>query len=647
MAQLRLSAFAATLVALLWPITLAAQSDVEWRHYSGDQKGSKYSPADQIDARNVGTLREAWRWRSPDAEIDTKMPAHPYKSTPLMVGGRVYVITGLNVLHALDARSGETVWSFDPKAYERGRVPHGGYNSRGVEFWTDGEQQRIVATTTSLQLVAVDAVTGEPAGGFGEDGIVDMREGLGREFNVRDIGVNAAPTVCGDVVVVGSIINDFVTKQAAPPGHVRGFDVRTGKQLWIFHTIPQGVELGADTWENESWKVAGNTNVWSMMSCDAERGIVYLPVGTPTNDHYGGHRLGDNLFAESLVALDARTGERKWHFQAVKHGVWDYDFPAAPNLVDITVDGKEIAAVAQISKQAFTYVFDRVTGEPVWPIEQRRVAASKVPGERTAETQPFPTKPPPFDRQGITDDDLIDFTPELREKAREIVADFVIGPLFTPPIVAGQDGKKGLIQVPGMAGGANWGGAAFDAETGMLYVPSQSQALAMGLREPDASRSDFRYDRGFVMVNGPEGLPLLKPPYARITAIDLNQGTIAWQVPHGQGPTDHEAIEHLDLGPLGAHSMAGLAPGWPLLTKTLLFAAQAIPTGQGSILGGGPAKSYLRAFDKATGEQLAELEIDGAINGAPMTYVTGGRQYVLTPVATEGTKGELVAWALP
>ncbi|MDX1385145.1 MAG: pyrroloquinoline quinone-dependent dehydrogenase, partial [Thermoanaerobaculia bacterium] len=427
------------------------------------------------------------------------------------------------------------------------------------------------------------------------------------------------------------------------------YDVRTGEKKWVFHTVPQAGEAGAETWLGDSWRYSGNTNVWSWLSCDEETGWVYLPLGTPTSDYYGGHRPGDNLYAESLVALDAATGERQWHFQAVRHGLWDYDFPCAPNLVDVEIDGRTVKAIAQVSKQGFTYVFDRRTGEPLWPIEDRLVAESSVPGEWTAPSQPFPTKPAPFDRQGFTESDLIDFTPELRAEALEIFDKLVGGPLFTPPIVGGAEGKTHMVQLPSQGGGANWGGAAVDPTSGVLYVPSKTVVIGMSVNAPTArTPSDRDYLPLLERLEGPRGLPLVKPPWARLTAIDLGTGEHLWQVPLGDGPRDHPAVAGLDLPRLGSWPIASLAPGWPLVTPTLLFVLTAEPVpGAPADRSGGGSRGMLRSYDKATGELVAELEIPAAVGGAPMTYTVDGRQFLVVAVGARGEDHELIAYALP
>ena len=563
-----------------------------------------------------------------------------------MVGGKLYFTTGLQLGYALDAQTGEQLWSFDPEVYEVGRPANTGFQHRGFEYWRDGETERLFYGTGARELISLDPTTGEPDGGFGVEGRVDTTKGLGREIAKRAYGHSAPPIVCGGTIVLGSIVSDGPTRKKMPPGHVRGFDPVTGEQKWSFHTIPQEGEFGVETWEDESWKVSGNTNVWTMMSCDEELGLVYLPTSTPTNDWYGGHRKGDNLFAESIVALDAKTGERRWHFQAVHHGLWDYDFPCAPNLVDITVDGREIKALAQVSKQGFTYVLDRRTGEPVWPIEERPVPQSTVPGERASPTQPHPTKPPPFERQGVTESDLIDFTPELFEEAKKIASEYVLGPLFTPPVVVGENGKKGTLMLPSAAGGANWRGAAYDPETQTLYVPSMSLMMMNGLAKPDPARSEFDYVYGATFLpQGPQGLPMTKPPYSRITAIDLNAGEHRWVVPHGPGPKDHPAIAHLNLGDLGSSSHGVLSNGGLVLTKTLLFIIQADLDTQRMTRQGNTGK--IRAFDKATGEKVWEYALDVTPHGTPMTYEAGGRQYLVVAVGGGNQMSELVAFALP
>ncbi|HUP24587.1 MAG TPA: pyrroloquinoline quinone-dependent dehydrogenase [Thermoanaerobaculia bacterium] len=627
-------------LALVVAIPAAAQrgvTDGQWPHYGGDLGATKYSTLDQIDADNVKELEVAWSWDSPDNALvgeDRRSMPGPFKSTPIFVDGVLYISTTLNQVAAIDAESGSQLWVFDTKVREGGRPLNLGFNHRGVGYWADGDDRRAFMPTNDAYLWALDARTGQPIPTFGEGGRVDLTQGLRREVQRRLYMVMSAPLVVGDRVIVGSSIFDGPTHKAMPPGDVRAFDPRTGKQVWTFHTIPQEGELGNDTWEDGSWKYTGNTNVWTLMSADPELGYVYLPVSTPTNDWYGGHRLCDNLFAESLVCLKAETGERVWHFQIVHHGLWDYDLPAAPTLVDITVGGRDIKAVAQITKQGFVFVFDRVTGEPVWPIEERPVPQSTVPGERSSPTQPFPTKPAPYEHQGVSLDNLIDFSPELRAEALKTLEKFDWGPLYTPPTL------RGTVQVPGWGGGANWWGAAFDPDTGMYYIPSSTGPIVVGLVEPDAARSDFRYQRGGNMgVEGPQGLPLLKPPYGRITAIDLHSGEHAWMVPHGNGPRKKVIELGLpDPGPLGSWSATG-----PLLTKTLLFFGQGSRT---SRLGATDDPPVVRAFDKATGAVIHQLEVALPPAGTPMTYLANGRQFVVV-AAGGGPNAALIGLALP
>lgn len=624
-------------------------ADGDWPHYAADGASSKYSALDQINADNVNDLEEAWRWNAKEVLLQQgeRAPrnAGTFKTTPIVVNGVMYFSTHFSQIVAMNPGSGEVIWSYDPDSFKEGRPANSGFQHRGVEYWTDGTIERILIATGGRQLVSVDAKTGKPDPNFGVNGITDLTEGLGKEFNKRSLGYNAPPVVCRDTIILGSIISDSPSGKAMPPGSIRGFDVRTGKQKWIFHTIPQEGEYGNETWENDSWKYSGNTNAWSMLSVDEDLGYVYLPIGTPTSDWYGEFRHGDNLFGESLLCLNAETGERVWHFQLVHHGLWDYDPPAAPNLVDIVVDGKAIKAVAQVSKQGFTYVFDRVTGEPVWPIEERPVPQSDVPGEKTAATQPFPTKPPAFERQGVTEDDLIDFTPELRAKALEIMKNYTIGPLYTPPSVI-SDTNKGTLMLPSPAGGANWMGACVDPETGVMYVPSMTWIVALALREQTQGRSEFSYNLGFgdFAVPSVEGLPLMKPPYGRITAIDLNKGDIKWQVPHGQGPTDNPAIKHLNLGPLGAATNGGLSNGGGFVTKTLLFMNQPDPDSSNMLNTG--LDGVIRAYSKEDGKQLWEHRLGKTPRGTPMTYMYEGEQYIVVAVGGQFHESELVALKL-
>ena len=651
----------------------------EWRSHSGDLGATKYSPLDQITADNFADLEMVWHWLTVDTHLarstgagttlvaaktlfDLLEQAEPERwaewdgvrrsltrpsiralvATPLMVNGVLYLSTALYRAAAIDARTGETLWVHDPRAYESGSPPPLPWRHRGVAYWEDDGVARVFWGTGDGFLIAVDAKTGLPAEEFGDHGRVDLTDGLPRAqrerrdiLNLLPISSQSPPLVVRNTVIVGSSINDRALTKEAPPGWVRAYDVRTGRSKWDFHTVPQGPdEFGADTWLDDSWRYSGNTNVWSLMSGDDELGFAYLPVGTATNDYYGGHRLGHNLFAESLVAVDAETGQRQWHFQMVHHGLWDYDLPAAPNLLDITVGGRQVKAVAQVSKQGFVYAFDRVTGEPIWPIEERAVPTdTDLEGEVPSPTQPFPTRPAPFEYQGTSIDDLVDFTPETRQLAVAAVDRFRLGPLFTPQMLAG------TIMRPSVGGGANWSGAAVDPETGFLYVPSVNAHSTIGISapEPHEQQSTLTYIRRSLSAGPvmPRGLPLWKPPYSRMTAINMNTGDHAWMTPTGNGDRirNHPMLRDLDLPPLGGD--AGRTGS--LLTRTLLIHAL--------VAGGSDGGPRLVAYDKATGAELASLDLPGGALGAPMTYLLDGRQHIALTVG--GEVSGLVAFRLP
>jgi quinoprotein glucose dehydrogenase len=627
----------------------------EWTRYSGDPGSTKYAPLDQINKTNVSRLRVAWRRPSVDASLSSRVAgfaaSNNFRSTPLMIDGVLYGSNGVGLIEAFHPGTGKTLWVQEPFASDPGQGLRGD-SARGVAYWNERDERRLFAVRGEY-LVALDPRSGKPAADFGENGRVNLRPGLGpRATQYAWTGV---PHVCQDVVIVGLGIGGSVSDRAmqmeAVPGVVQAFDVRTGKRRWTFNPIPHPGEVGAETWENDSWAYSGNANLWSLISSDEEQGLAYLPLTAPTSDMYGGHRLGDNLFANSLVCVKCLTGERVWHYQIVHHDLWDFDLPSAPILVDIRVNNRPVKAVVQLTKQAFAFVFDRTTGAPVWPIEERPVPSSDTPGERTARTQPFPTKPPAFDRQGVSVDDLIDFTPELRAQAVAMLKQYRIGPLFTPPTLRGDgpDGIRGTIQLPGSVGGADWQGGAFDPETGILYVPSITGPFTADIVKSDPKTSNLRYLSGTrAWTPGPQNLPLLKPPYGRITAIDLNSGTHVWMTANGEGPRNHPLLKPLNLPWLGNPGRSA-----PLVTKTLLFVGEGDPimAALGSRLrpemnpalvpGAGGRK--FRAYDKATGAMLWETELPAGTTGAPMTYMFEGKQYIIVAVGSTETPAEFIA----
>ena len=627
--------------ALTLPAFASAQQGAEggeWRVYGGGPGHKRYAALDQIDATNAGDLEIAWRWTGRNFGQN---PFAANQTTPLMIDGTLYATVGMRrSVVAIDPGTGETLWTWRMDEGERIRRAPRVNSGRGVAYWSDGTgDDRILVVTPGYHLVALDAATGYQVPAFGNDGIVDLNE-LHRQRDgvslVGSIGASSPATVVGDVIVVGSAhhVGMRPPSMVNTPGDVRGFDARTGKLLWTFHTIPEAGEPGNETWLEDSWTYTGNAAVWGAMSYDPETGYVYLPTEAATGDYYGGHRPGNNLYSTAVVCLDSRTGEVVWHFQTIHHDIWDWDNPSAPILADLTIDGQPRRIVAQISKQGFVYVFDRLTGEPIWPIEERAVPPGDVPGEWYSPTQPIPTKPPPFDRQGFSLDDLADYTPELRARALEIASQYRMGPIYTPPSLReAPDGTRGTLSLPSSTGGSNWEGGALDPETGYLYVGSATAMSILALVE-GGDRSDMRYIAGGGRGQLAPGVSIVKPPWGRITALDLSTGELAWTVANGDTPP--YVAERLDIDPAliprtGKPSRSGV-----LVTRSLLFAGEGMR--------GDP---IVRALDKATGETIAEIELPGTQVGLPMTYMHEGRQYVLMTVGIRGEASELVALALP
>jgi quinoprotein glucose dehydrogenase len=668
----------------------------EWTTYGGDLASTRYSPLDQITKDNFNKLEIAWRFKT---DAMGPRPEFNFQVTPLMVDGVVYSTAGTRrAVVALDAVTGEMKWMHSENEGKRGESAPRLLSGRGLAYWpgSGGQAARIVYVTPGYQMVALDAKTGIPAAGFGKNGIVDLKMDDDQPVDpiTGEIGLHATPIIAKDVIVVGAahLEGSAPKSKNHEKGFIRGYDARTGKRLWIFHTIPSPGEFGNNTWEKDSWAYTGNAGVWAQMTIDEELGMVYLPVELPTGDYYGGNRPGNGLFGESVVALDLKTGVRKWHYQLVHHGIWDMDIPCAPILADITVDGKKIKAIAQITKQGWVYVFDRTNGQPVWPIEERPVEKGTVPNEWYSPTQPFVTKPPAFDRQGVSPDDVIDFTPELHEEGLKLLSKYKIGPIFTPPVVSNVDGPLGTLILPSVTGGANWQGGALDPETNKLYVYSVTAPSALGLVQPDPTKSDFGYVLGVARANAPpvqtqtessgparnepsaagasggrgqapaaggrgqapaagrgggagalsvQGLPLIKPPYGRITAIDLNKGDIAWQIAHGDTPDNvknHPALKGIDIPRTGRAGRIGV-----LVTKNLVIAGE----GGFNTTPNGQRGAMLRAYDKATGADVGAVYIPAPQTGSPMTYFYNGKQYIVVAISGASYTGELIAFKLP
>lgn len=641
----------------------------EWARYGADQGNTRYSPLDQINAENFSRLEVAWRFKTDHLGA---RPEFNLESTPLMVGGRLFSVGGSRrAVFALDARTGEMLWMHSEQEGARAQASPRQLSGRGLSYWTDGKDERILYVTQGYRMVALDAKTGELVHTFGTNGIVDLKTDFDQTIDLEKapVGLHATPMIAKDVVVIGAAFETGANPRSREnvKGYVRGFDVRTGKRLWTFHTIPRPGEVGNDTWEKDSWAYTGNAGVWAEMSADEELGLVYLPVEMPTHDYYGGARPGAGLFGESIVAVDVKTGRRKWHYQLVHHGLWDMDIPCAPILMNITVDGRAIKALAQPTKQAILYVLNRETGEPVWPIVERPVPTGDTPGEWYSPTQPIPTKPPFYDGLGLSEDDLIDFTPALRATALKAIEKYRIGPPFTPPSVSRAEGPIATLAMGGQAAATNWPGGSYDPETHTLFVASTRSVGTFGLVPPAPGRADgVPYHQGTVLsgartsggsgsagstprVEGAsasgsatltaDGLPLVKPPYSRITAVDMDKGEFRWQVPFGATPesiTNHPALKGLTLPPLGRPgNNAGT-----LVTRALLVAGETTvgPTPNGQ------RGAMLRAFDKATGREVGAVYMPAQQSGTPMTYMVDGTQYLVVAISGGNYSGELLAF---
>jgi quinoprotein glucose dehydrogenase len=653
----------------------------EWPTYGGDLGHTRYSALDQIDSSNFNELEIAWRFKTDNLG---PLPEYRFQSTPLMVDGIIYSTGGSRrAVVALDAETGEINWVYSLKEGERSSYAPRRLSGRGLSYWSDGENKRIIYVTPGYQMVSLDATTGRPDSEFGNNGIVDLKQNADQVIDLvtGEIGLHSTPIIAKDVVIIGAAHRTGGNPRSISnvKGYVRGFNVRTGERLWIFHTVPMRGEYGIESWLNGSAEYTGNTGVWAQISVDPELDTVYLPVEAPTGDYYGANRPGNTLFSESLVAVDLHSGERKWHYQFVHHGIWDMDISSAPILQDITVDGVLRKAVAVPTKQAFLYVFDRITGEPIWPIIERAVEIGDVPDEWYSPTQPFPTKPPAYGRHGVSIDDLIDFTPALRKEALEIASWYKLGPIFTPPVVSQIDGPLGTLMAPTAGGGTNWPGGSYDPVNQILYVSSSESVGAIGLVPPYPGQSDMAYIQGNA-ATGPRtrggagsaagggsvefipsassaptassrgrppiglrvrGLPLLKPPYGTISAIDMREGEILWQIPHGETPDNvrnSEALSSIVIPRTGQSATVGT-----LVTSALVIAGEA----QRTTTQTGESGAMLRAYDKLTGNEVGAVYLPAPQSGSPMTYILNGSQYLVIAVSDNRYSGELIAFKLP
>jgi quinoprotein glucose dehydrogenase len=654
----------------------------EWPMYTADLRGSKYSPLAEINSTNFSKLEVAWRFKTDNLG---PRPETKLEGTPLMVKGTLYATAGTRrAVVALDPRTGEQKWMYSMDEGERAtRWAPRQLSGRGLSYWTDGKgDERVLYVTTGYRLVALNAKNGVPIPGFGQNGVVDLKVGIminGKQADLEksEIGLHSTPTIVGDLAIVGSSMFEGLgyVYSTNVKGNVRAFDVRTGKKVWQFDTMPGPGQPGHETWEGGSWNWTGNTGVWTQITADPEAGLVYLPVESPTIDEYGGNRLGDNLYAESLVAVDLKTGKYKWHFQFVHHPIWDHDMSSAPLLVDTTVDGTPRKLVAVPSKQGWLYVFDRITGKPIWPIEERPVPQSTIPGERTAKTQPFVTKPPAYSRTHVAESDLIDFTPGLRKQVLENLKHFRWEQTpYVPPTGPESPDKLGAINIGNWSGGVNWPGSGFDPETGIFYTQAGNSAVTVGHydkeefdkvnpeqfktkprlprweadpnyglpRAPGAPPESFPGSEGRRKLGeGLNGLPIVKPPYGVMAAIDLKNGSLMFQVPHGDTPDavrDNPLLKGMNLGKTGQNGSVGV-----LITKTLVIAGDP----QFTAPPGRARGAMLRAYDKQTGEQVGEVLLPAPVVGMPMTYSINNRQYIVVGVSGGNYRGEYISLALP